>query len=236
VCTLAFKSSDYTATTVAWTNLFVDKFINTRNLYLDEQGFRRAPSLSATLSKADNDRLRVIIVFAPAEFVKLAALRADAMGFVSSGWAWVSDGVIGKIDFKGNTPDVRARRRVVFPRMPALSHTCLRPEQLASTCLCHARFRMPGTIGCCDASQAIATRRAFNGWLYLAPLDPETPGVRHFKNDVRKLTEPEFGFTLAEDEPIDAAAAKLYDGIFLWAKALSRVFSSNGAPLHGLTG
>ena len=95
---------------------------------------------------------------------------------------------------------------------------------------------MPGTIGCCDASQAIATRRAFNGWLYLAPLDPETPGVRQFKNDVRKLTEPEFGFTLAEDEPIDAAAAKLYDGIFLWAKALSRVFSSNGAPLHGLTG
>ena len=95
---------------------------------------------------------------------------------------------------------------------------------------------MPGTIGCCDASQAIATRRAFNGWLYLAPLDPETPGVRQFKTDVRKLTQPEFGFTLAEDEPIDAAAAKLYDGIFLWAKALSRVFSSNGAPLHGWTG
>ena len=236
VCTLAFKSPDYTATTVAWTKSMVDNSITIRNLYLDEQGFRRAGSLSATLSKADTDRLRVIIVFAPAEFVKLAALRADAMGFVSSGWAWVSDGVIGKIDFKGDTPDVRARRRVVFPRVPALSQTCLRPEQLASTRLCHARFRMLGAIGCCDASQAIATRRAFNGWLYLAPLDPETPGVRHFKNDVRKLTQPEFGFTLAEDEPIDAAAAKLYDGIFLWAKALSRVFSSNGAPLHGLTG
>ena len=246
VCTLAFKSPDYTATTVAWTKSMVDNSITIRNLYLDEQGFRRAGSpsatlsktgsLSATLSKIDTDRLRVIIVFAPAEFVKLAALRADAMGFVSSGWAWVSDGVIGKIDFKGDTPDVRARRRVVFPRVPALSQTCLRPEQLASTRLCHARFRMLGAIGCCDASQAIATRRAFNGWLYLAPLDPETPGVRHFKNDVRKLTQPEFGFTLAEDEPIDAAAAKLYDGIFLWAKALSRVFSSNGAPLHGLTG
>ena len=113
MCTLAFKSSDYTATTVAWTNLFVDNFINTRNLYLDEEGFRRAGSLSATLSKADTDRLRVIIVFAPAEFVKLAALRADAMGFVSSGWAWVSDGVIGKIDFKGDAPDVRARLRFV---------------------------------------------------------------------------------------------------------------------------
>jgi hypothetical protein len=236
VCTLAFQSPDYRATTVAWTNAFSDDFINARNIYVDEQGFRRSGSLSATLSIIDTDRLRVIIVLATPEFAKTAALRADAMGYVSSGWAWVSDGVIGKIDFKGNTPDVRARRRVVFPRVPALSHTCLRPEQLASTCLCHARFRMPGTIGCCDASQAIATRRAFNGWLYLAPLDPETPGVRHFKNYVRKLTEPEFGFTLAEDEPIDAAAAKLYDGIFLWAKALSRVFSSNGAPLHGLTG
>ena len=233
VCTLAFKSPDYTATTVAWTNLFVDNFVNTRNLYLDEQGFRRAGSLSATLSKIDADRLRVVIVFAPPDYVKLAALRADAMGFVRSGWAWVSDGVIGKIDFKGNTPDVRARRRVVFPRVPALSQTCLRPEQLASTRLCHARFRMSGAIGCCDASQAIATRRAFNGWLYLAPLDPETPGVRRFKTDVRKLTQPEFGFTLAEGEPIDAAAAKLYDGIFLWAKALSRVFSSNGALLPG---
>ena len=94
---------------------------------------------------------------------------------------------------------------------------------------------MPGTIGCCDASQAIATRRAFNGWLYLAPLDPETPGVRHFKNDVRKLTQPEFGFTLAEDEPIDAAAAKLYDGVYLWAKSLNRVLSNNGAPLPGWT-
>jgi hypothetical protein len=38
---------------------------------------------------------------------------------------------------------------------------------------------------------------------------------------------------LKDGEPIDAAAAKLYDGIFLWAKALSRVFSSNGAPLPG---
>ena len=92
---------------------------------------------------------------------------------------------------------------------------------------------MPGTIGCCDASQAIATRRAFNGWLYLAPLDPETPGVREFKTDVRKLTRSEFGVTLAEDEPIDAAAAKLYDGVYLWAKSLSRVFAKNGAPLHG---
>ena len=89
---------------------------------------------------------------------------------------------------------------------------------------------MPCAVGCCDASQAIATRRALNGWLYLAPLDPETPGVRQFKNDVRKLTRSEFGVTLAEDEPIDAAAAKLYDGIYLWAKALSRVFSNNGAP------
>ena len=90
---------------------------------------------------------------------------------------------------------------------------------------------MPGPIGFYGASQAIATRRAFNGWLYLAPLDPETPGVRQFKNDVRKATQSEFGITLAQDEPIDAAAAKLYDGVYLWAKALNRVLSNNGAPL-----
>ena len=136
VCTLAFQSFDYTATTVAWTRLFVDNFINARNIYLDEQGFRRAGSLSATLSKIDADRLRVVIVFATPDYVKLAALRADAMGFVSSGWAWVNDGVIGKIDFKGNTPDVRARLLCVPSRASALA-TCSRPEQLASTRLCH---------------------------------------------------------------------------------------------------
>jgi hypothetical protein len=76
------------------------------------------------------------------------------------------------------------------------------------------------------------------------PLDPDTPGVRQFKRQVRELTQSELfespaskaRITLDADEPIDAAAAKLYDGIFLWAKALSRVFSNNGAPLHSLTG
>jgi phosphotransferase system IIB component len=42
--------------------------------------------------------------------------------------------------------------------------------------------------------------------------------------------------TLEDDEPIDAAAAKLYDGVYLWARAMSRVFSTNnGAQLHGCT-
>jgi hypothetical protein len=108
VCTLAFQSPDYRATTVAWTNAFSDDFINARNIYVDEQGFRRSGSLSATLSKIEADRLRVVIVFAQPEYVKLVALRADTMGYVRSGWAWVSDGVIGKINFKGDTPDVRA--------------------------------------------------------------------------------------------------------------------------------
>jgi hypothetical protein len=100
----------------------VDNSLTIRNIYVDEQGFRRAGSLSATLSKIDTDRLRVVIVFAPPDYVKLAALRADAMGFVSSGWAWVSDGVIGKIDFKGNTPDVRARLLCVPSRASALAN------------------------------------------------------------------------------------------------------------------
>ena len=121
VCTLAFNSPDYTATTVAWTTALSDSFINARNIYLGEDGFRNAESLSATLSILDMDRLRVIVVFATSDFVKLVALRADAMGLVSSGWAWVSDGVIGKINFKGDTPDVSARRRSRFPLVRALS-------------------------------------------------------------------------------------------------------------------
>ena len=55
------------------------------------------------------------------------------------------------------------------------------------------------------------------------------------QNDVRKATQSEFGITLAQDEPIDAAAAKLYDGVYLWAKSLNRVLSNNGAPLPGWT-
>ena len=93
-------------------------------------------------------------------------------------------------------------------------------------------------------SQAVEARHALHGWLYLTPLDPDTPGVRQFKRQVRELTQSELfespatksRITLKDGEPIDAAAAKLYDGIFLWAKALSRVFSSNGAPLPGWTG
>jgi hypothetical protein len=58
--------------------------------------------------------LRVIIVLATPEYAKTAALRADAMGYVRSGWAWVSDGVIGKINFKGDTPDVCAVQLLCF--------------------------------------------------------------------------------------------------------------------------
>ena len=128
VCTLAFQSPDYRATTVAWTNAFSDEFINARNIYVDEQGFRRSGSLSATLSKVEADRLRVVIVFAQPDYVKLVALRADAMGFVSSGWAWVSDGVIGKINFKGDTPDVRAVQLLclLVPMRAGSSRRCLR--------------------------------------------------------------------------------------------------------------
>ena len=114
VCTLAFQSPDYRATTVAWTKAMVDNSITIRNIYLDEQGFRRSGTLSATLSVIDTDRLRVIIVLATPEYAKTAALRADAMGYVRSGWAWVSDGAIGKINFKGDTPDVRAVQRLCF--------------------------------------------------------------------------------------------------------------------------
>ena len=137
VCTLAFQSPDYRATAVAWTNLFVDNFINARNIYVDEQGFRRSGSLSATLSKIEADRLRVVIVFAQPEYVKLVALRADTMGYVSSGWAWVSDGVIGKINFKGDTPDVRAVQLLCFlvPMRAGSSRRCLR----VLLCGCSAR-------------------------------------------------------------------------------------------------
>ena len=137
VCTLAFQSPDYRATTVAWTKAMVDNSITIRNIYLDEQGFRRSGTLSATLSKVEADRLRVVIVFAQPEFLKLVALRADTMGYVSSGWAWVSDGVIGKINFKGDTPDVRAVQLLCFlvPMRAGSSRRCLR----ALLCGCSAR-------------------------------------------------------------------------------------------------
>ena len=80
--------------------------------------------------------------------------------------------------------------------------------------------------------QAVATRRAFHGWLYISPLNPSTPTVRKFEADVRSLTQSEFGVKLSPSEEIDAAAARLYDGIFLWAKALSHVLATNGASLH----
>jgi hypothetical protein len=107
VCTLAFKSPDYVSTVTSWTNALVDARITVRNAYLDELGFRRSGSLSATLSKIEADRLRVIMAVTSPEFLKQVALAADAMGFVSSGWAWISDGVVGKLGFDGDTPDVR---------------------------------------------------------------------------------------------------------------------------------
>ena len=157
VCTLAFQSPDYRATTVAWTNAFSDEFINARNIYVDEQGFRRSGSLSATLSKIEADRLRVVIVFATPDYVKLAALRADAMGFVSSGWAWVSDGVIGKINFKGDTPDVRALQRFCFLGAHAcrLSRRCLR----VLLCGCAARACAALASECRAPSVAAMHRR-----------------------------------------------------------------------------
>jgi hypothetical protein len=161
----------------------------------------------------------VLIVLASPDVVKQVALAADSMGLVDSGWAWISDSVVGKIDFKGDTPEVCADS----------AHFESFPRQLARNTRAASRTRT-GVLPSIDASQATATRRAFHGWLYIAPLDPDTPTVRKFKSDVRKLTESEFGIALAPSEEIDAAAAKLYDGIILWAKALSRVFANNGAP------
>ena len=83
-------------------------------------------------------------------------------------------------------------------------------------------------VGGCDV-QAVTTRAAFHGWLYISSLDPDTPTVRKFKDDVRQRTQSEFGIKLATDAQIGESAAALYDGIVLWAKALSRVFASNGA-------
>ena len=67
--------------------------------------------------------------------------------------------------------------------------------------------RPPGPIGCCDV-QAVATRRAFHGWLYISPLNPSTPTVRKFDADVRSLTQSEFGVKLSPREEIDATAAR----------------------------
>jgi hypothetical protein len=126
LCTLAFKSPDYVTTVASWTKGLVDNNINVRNTFLDELGFRRAGSLSTTLSTIEADRLRVIMVLATPEFIKQVALTADHMGFVSSGWAWISDGVVGKVDFKGSTPDVRATCTScpLSRNLPAVASAC----------------------------------------------------------------------------------------------------------------
>lgn len=115
VCTLAYKSPDFVGTVTVWTKALVETSINVRNIFLDEQGLRRVGSLSSTLTTIESDRLRVLIVLASPDVVKQVALAADSMGLVDSGWAWISDSVVGKIDFKGDTPEVCADESFVAP-------------------------------------------------------------------------------------------------------------------------
>jgi hypothetical protein len=77
--------------------------------------------------------------------------------------------------------------------------------------------------------QAEVTRNALLGWIYVAPLEPQTPAVRMFKKDVKNATERYFGIQLGEDVEVDSAAAHLYDAIYLWAKGASKVLSKKGA-------
>ncbi len=168
---------------------------------------------SEALRKIIDLKLRVVVVLATAIEVQSIALMWKEQAGVVERWAWITDSTVIMCDFAGDAPKVRCTRTI--------RRSCARTSPPC--------FLTPSA--CCDASQATATRRAFNGWLYISPLDPDTPTVRKFKRDVRELTESKFGITLAASEEIDSAAAKLYDGIFLWARALSRVLANNGAAL-----
>ena len=177
------------------------------------------------LQKLVQRKLRVIILIMSTPQIREIAVLWKQQAHKDR-WVWITDNKILQIDFDSDTSEVRPNSAFCSSSGATVAQYAF--EQSAS----------------CDVSQAVEARRALHGWLYLMPLDPDTPGVRQFKRQVRELTQSELfespaskaRITLDADEPIDAAAAKLYDGIFLWAKAMSRVFASNGAPLHGLTG
>ena len=73
-----------------------------------------------------------------------------------------------------------------------------------------------------------AVTRAFQGWIYVAPLVPDTTAVRDFMHEVKVVTERDFAVAVGDD--VDPAAARLHDAIILWANAYSRVVKNNGGP------
>ena len=105
----------------------------------------------------------------------------------------------------------------VRPCLHAYLPTCSHPHTLAQCAL-------PFTRNCL---QAIATRNALHGWLYVSASMPEDLRIRDFAQDVRAATEQKLTIKLG-DSAVDPAAMRLYDAIYLWAHAYTQVLSRQG--------
>jgi hypothetical protein len=87
-----------------------------------------------------------------------------------------------------------------------------------------AQCALPLTGNCL---QAIATRNALHGWLYVSASMPEYLRMRDFDQDVRAATEHQLKIKLG-NSAVDPAAMRLYDAIYLWAHAYTQVLSRQG--------
>ena len=113
-----------------------------------------------------------------------------------------------------------AQHTIPFPVRPCL-HAYLRTR---SHPLTPAQCVLPLTSDCL---QAIATRNALHGWLYVSASMPEDSRIRDFAQDVRAATEQKLTIKLG-DSAVDPAAMRLYDAIYLWAHAYTQVLSRQG--------
>jgi hypothetical protein len=169
-------------------------------------GFDPMPVMSTILES----RQRVIIVLAPTDMVGSIALAADAKGMVSAGWAWISDALCSRVDFRGHTTQ-------------ACLHSSIAVATLGSACA----MSFPMAFLLC--LQANDMRKALHGWLYIAAVVPDNPRVREFAQDVRVKSERELMIKI-DEAGIDSAATHLYDAIYLWAHAYTHVLSQQGSP------
>jgi hypothetical protein len=111
VCLLA---SDFGATVASWSSALVAKNVNVFKERIDTFSSDILQSISAVLSAIADQRLRVVFVLATPEYVQKVAVAADSLQLINSGWAWISDSTVEKIDFAGDAPDVRERASQLF--------------------------------------------------------------------------------------------------------------------------
>jgi hypothetical protein len=71
----------------------------------------------SVMSTILESRQRVVIVLAPTDMVGSIALAADAKGMVSAGWAWISDTLCSRVDFRGDTTQACLHSSIVVAKL-----------------------------------------------------------------------------------------------------------------------